>query len=133
MRRYLGKYEISERKNHLLHSHRNIKGYLMHRLKADEDVMEKFLNKWKFVQNVNILKIEEFINILHEYGFTNNDILTHGRIFNFKIDSIRMRLEVLKDVGLPLKITAVLFSQKCFDEYVKYHLTLKQSGKKKYV
>ncbi|XP_014469582.1 PREDICTED: uncharacterized protein LOC106741783 [Dinoponera quadriceps] len=123
--RYIGKNEISKKKSRLLQSHRNIKGYLMHKLNADEDDIEEFLDKWPLTIKVDILKIEKFINMLHEYGFTNYEILTHGRIFHFKINTIRDRIETLKEANIIPKITILMFSNKCFNDFVLSHTTEK--------
>lgn len=121
MCRYIGKCNLSKRKDELLQSHRDIKGYLMYKLNVNEEIIEKFLDRWPVVLQVDILKMEELIDMLHQYGFTNDEILIHGRIFKSKITTLRTRMETLKDYGLPAKITILMFSKKNFNNFVKLH------------
>lgn len=119
MCRYVEKQKLSKEKDKLREFYPTNEIYLMHKLNIDEETMKKFQEKWPLAVKVNIMKLKLMFDMLHQYGFTNNDIMTHGRIVHFKIETLRERLEVLKRAGLTRKLTVILFSKKDFDDFVR--------------
>ncbi|XP_025158790.1 transcription termination factor, mitochondrial isoform X2 [Harpegnathos saltator] len=119
--RYIEKKEKSERRELLLEFYQNNKGYLMYKLNVNEKTIDDFFVKWPQVTRVDILKLKELLDMLYQYNFTHNEILTHGRIFYFKIETLRKRIEILIEAGLTPKITRILFSKDHFDNFVRSH------------
>lgn len=105
--------------------HPNNKKYLMCKLNIDKKTIAKFLKKWPRIIKVDVLKLEEMFNMLYQYGFTNNEIITHGQIVHYKIKTLRERIETLKEANITPKITVIMFNRKDFDRFIRLHTMAK--------
>lgn len=103
---------------YLMQHHKNINEFLMSKLNVDEMALELATAKWPAILRVNIAKLNNVINILHENKITSDEILQHGRIFYFNIKTIEKRIESLKKQGIIPKITILIVSEESFERYV---------------
>lgn len=106
-------------KRSLMQHYGNVSDYLQNKLKLDDEVLNSLVQKVPSILRVNIAKLNQLINILHQNGITNDEILRHSRIF-FNIDTIQNRIAILKKANLALKITVLIKSEQSFDQCVKF-------------
>ncbi|GAB1867280.1 mTERF domain-containing protein 1, mitochondrial [Camponotus japonicus] len=116
-------FERYIKKNHLqqeiLQEHKDVKGYLIDKLNVDEKLLEEAIAKRPTILRVNVLKIDQLIDLLQQNGITGKEILRQSRIFYFNTETLRKRIEMLKNVGLLPKITILMYSQKDLEDYIK--------------
>lgn len=97
----------------------NVKEYLQHKLKVHEEILNSAVKKTPGVLRVNIAKLDQLIDMLHQNGITSDEILRHSRIFYFSIETIQNRIEILKKADLPLNLAVLTQAERIFDQYVK--------------
>jgi len=102
-----------------LQEHKDVKGYLIDKLNVDEKLLEEAIAKRPTILRVNVLKIDQLIDLLQQNGITSKEILRQSRIFYFNTETLRKRIEMLKNVGLLPKITILMYSQKDLEDYIK--------------
>jgi len=115
--------DIQRREQEILKG-KSVKQYLIDKLNTDEAKFEEKLKTNPTILTINILKMNEIINILHQNGITNDDLLNNLRIFTRKVETIRKRIEILKEANIPLKIYIFMHTQKMFDNYMKQKLKI---------
>lgn len=115
MRRAIQKNQVQRS---LMQHHKSVNEYLMSKLKVDEKTLKLATAKWPAILRVNLAKLDNLINILHQNGITSNEILQYGRIFYFNIKTIEKRIESLKNEGLIPKLTLLIVSEQSFERYV---------------
>nr|XP_012226100.1 PREDICTED: uncharacterized protein LOC105674401 [Linepithema humile] len=120
------KKKIAERD--LLGPHKNVRDFLISKLNADENSLDKAIIKAPLLLRVNVHQLNEVIHMLQENGITNDKILCYPRIFHHNKESLRQRLEILREAGIPPRINLLIFGQKYFDRCVNFH---KRKNKKK--
>ncbi|XP_050453822.1 transcription termination factor, mitochondrial [Cataglyphis hispanica] len=127
-------FERRIKKNHLqreiLQDHQDVKEYLIDKLNVDEKLLEEAIAKLPILR-INVRKLNQLIDLLQQYGIMGDEILRHPRVLFFKTETLRKKIERLKEVGLPLKVTLLIYSQKDFDEYIN-HKILKYERFEKY-
>ncbi|CAL1678967.1 unnamed protein product [Lasius platythorax] len=106
----------------ILQDYQDVKEYLINKLNVDEELLEKALTRWPTILRVNVRKINQLIDLLQQNGIMGDEILRHPRVFYFNTETLRKRIEMLKEAGLPPKVSLIMYSQKNLDEYVKYKL-----------
>ncbi|XP_029178831.1 transcription termination factor, mitochondrial [Nylanderia fulva] len=103
----------------ILQEHPDVKEYLINRLNVDQKLLEKAITKWPSILRVNIRKINQLINLMQQNGIMGDEIVRYPRIFYFNTETIRKRIEMLKEAGLSPKISLLTYSQKDLNEYIK--------------
>lgn len=114
--------EKSHLQREVLQDHQDIKEYLINKLNVDEKLLEEAIAKWPTILRVNVQKINQLVDLLQRNGIMGDEILRHARVFYFNTETLRKRIEMLKEVGLPPKVTVITYSQKDLDEYIKHKL-----------
>lgn len=114
------------KKNHLrreiLQDHQDVKKYLIDKLNVDEKLLEEAIAKLPTILRINVLKLNQLIDLLQQNGFMGDEILRHPRVFYFNTETLRKKIERLKEVGLRPKVTLLVYSQKDLDEYIKHKI-----------
>ncbi len=59
----------------------NVSDYLQNKLKIDDEMLNSAVQKVPNILRVNIAKLDQLINILHQNGITSDEILQCARIF----------------------------------------------------
>ncbi|KYN27837.1 hypothetical protein ALC57_02902 [Trachymyrmex cornetzi] len=103
----------------LMQHYGNVSDYLQNKLKVDDEMLNSMVQKVPNILRVNIAKLDQLVNILHQNGVTSNEILRHARIFYFNIDTIQNRIAILKKANLAPKLTVLMQSERIFDQYVE--------------
>lgn len=111
----------NQMKRELLQSQQDAKGYLIRKLNVSDQALENATIRWPGILRVKIIKLAQLIDMLQQNGITSDEILRHGRVFQFKTETLRKRIETLKENGLAPKITVITYSKKSFDQYVEAH------------
>lgn len=114
--------EKSHLQREVLQDHQDIKEYLINKLNVDEKLLEEAIAKWPTILRVNVQKINQLVDLLQRNGIMGDEILRHARVFYFNTETLRKRIEMLKEVGLSPKVTVITYSQKDLDEYIKHKL-----------
>ncbi|XP_011859771.1 PREDICTED: uncharacterized protein LOC105557197 [Vollenhovia emeryi] len=97
----------------------NVSEYLQKKLKVDEEALNTVTKKSPGILRVNIAKLDQLIDILHQNGITSDEILRHARIFYFNIETVQKRIEIFKKEGLLPKLTMLTQSEQIFDQYIE--------------
>lgn len=100
----------------------DVKEYLINKLNVDEELLKKALIRWPTILRVNVRKINQLIDLLQQNGIMGDEILRHPRVFYFNTETLHKRIEMLKEAGLPPKVSLIIYSQKDLDKYVKHKL-----------
>lgn len=103
----------------LLQHYGNISDYLQNKLKVDDEMLNSVIQKVPNILRVNIAKLNQLINILHQNGITSDEILRHERIFYFNINTIQNRIAILKKANLAPKLTILTQAERIFDQYIE--------------
>jgi len=122
--RYLTK-KITQRD--LLEPHKNVRDFLISKLNVDENVFDKAMIKAPHLLRVNVQQLNEVIYMLQKNGITSDEILRYPRIFHHNKETLRKRLDILKEVDIPPRVNLLIFGQKCFDRYVKNFKRIKRN------
>lgn len=109
----------NEVKRSLMQQYNNISEYLQNKLKVDEETLNLAVKKEPSILRINIGKLNQLIDILHQNGITSNEILQNARIFYFNIETIQNRIKTLKEKGLFPNLVILTQAQRVFDRYVK--------------
>jgi len=104
----------------LMQHYGNVSDYLQNKLKIDDEMLNSAVRKVPNILRVNIAKLDQLINILHQNGITSDEILQCARIFYFNINTIQNRIAILKKANLAPKLTVLILSERVFDQYVKF-------------
>lgn len=105
-------------KSSLMRNYSSVNEFLMNKLKVDEEMLNLAIMKSPSILRVNLLKLNQLINILHQNGITSNEILLHIRIFYFNMETIQNRINILKKEGLVLRLAVLVLAEKSFERYV---------------
>ncbi|XP_018344827.1 PREDICTED: uncharacterized protein LOC108750086 isoform X2 [Trachymyrmex septentrionalis] len=105
----------------LMQHYGNISDYLQNKLKVDDEILNSVIQKVPNILRVNIAKLDQLINILHQNGITSDEILQHAEIFYFHINTIQNRIVILKKTNLALKLTVLIKSEQNFERYIEMH------------
>lgn len=97
----------------------NVSEYLQNKLKVHEEMLNLAVKKTPGVLRVNIAKLDQLIDILHQNGITSDEILRHARVFYFSIETVQNRIEILKKTGLLPNLAVLTQAERIFDQYVK--------------
>lgn len=97
----------------------NVSEYLQNKLKIDEKTLNLAVKKEPSILRVNIAKLNQLIDMLHQNGITSNEILRHARIFYFNVETVQNRIETLKKEGLFLNLAVLIQAERIFNRYVK--------------
>ncbi|KYM81393.1 hypothetical protein ALC53_08161 [Atta colombica] len=103
----------------LMQHYGNVSDYLQNKLKIDDEMLNSAVQKVPNILRVNIAKLDQLINILHQNGITSDEILQCARIFYFNINTIQNRIAILKKANLAPKLTVLILSERIFDQYVE--------------
>lgn len=115
LHRYIERHQTEQG---LMQNCKDVKEYLMNKLNVDEETLTSATEKWPIILRVKIFKSEQLINLLQANGITSDDILRHGRVFRYKVETLSKRIEILKEINVTPKITVILYDQKAFKQYV---------------
>lgn len=94
----------------------NISQYLQNKLKVNEEMLNLAVQKMPGILRVNIVKLDQLIDLLHQNGITSDEILRHARIFYFNIDTIQNRIKILRKEGLIPNLTMLTQAERVFDQ-----------------
>lgn len=103
---------------HLMQQYKNVSEYLQNKLKVDEETLNSTTKKMPNILRVNVAKLNQLIDILHQNGITSDEILRHAQIFYFNVETVKNRIEILKKEGLLPKLTVLTRTERGFDQYV---------------
>lgn len=95
----------------LLQDYGSVKNYLINKLNVDEKLLEKAISKYPSILRIKLKKLTELIDLLLQNNITGDDIVNHPKIFYFNIETLRQRIEILKEVGIPLKVNSIMYHQ----------------------
>lgn len=95
----------------------------MNKLKIDEETLDLALKKWPQILRINLSKLDRIINLLHENGICSKEILRNDRIFYFNTETIRNRIEILKENDIDPTLTLLVLSECVFERYVSITVT----------
>lgn len=101
----------------LLEEHGSVKNYLIDKLDVDDKHFEEAVTKYPSILRVKLKKLNDLIDMLRQNDITGDDIVSHPKIVYFNIETLRKRIAILKEAGVPLKITLLMGTQKTFDQY----------------
>lgn len=97
----------------------NVNEYLQTKLGVDEETLDLAVEREPGILRVNIRKLDQLIDMLHQNGITSNEILRYARIFYFNIETIQNRLETLKKEDLFPDLSILIQAERVFNRYVK--------------
>jgi len=97
----------------------NVSDYLQNKLKVDEEMLNLTIKKIPGILRVNIAKLDQLIDLLHQNGITSDEILRHARIFYFNIATVQNRIEILRKEGFVLNLAVLTQAEPIFEQYVK--------------
>jgi len=97
----------------------NVSDYLQNKLKVDEEMLNLTIKKIPGILRVNIAKLDQLIDLLHQNGITSDEILRHARIFYFNIATVQNRIEILRKEGFVLNLAVLTQAEQVFEQYVK--------------
>lgn len=98
---------------------KNVRKYLQNKLKVDEEIFNLAVKKNPSILQMDIMKLNQLINILQQNGITSNKILLYTQVFNFNIETIQNRIEIMKKENLHPNLALLIRSEQMFNEYVK--------------
>jgi len=105
-------------KHNLLRNHETVNEFLMRKLQINEKTLDLALTKWSKILRVNLTKLDRLINMLHHNGITSDEILQYEKIFYFNVETVRNRLEILKNENFTPKLSVLVYSESQFQKYV---------------
>jgi len=105
-------------KRGLMTNYSSVNEFLINKLKVDEETLNLAITKSPSILQVNLMKLNQLINILHQNGITSNEILQHIRIFYFNFETIQNRIKILKKEGLVPRLTVLILAEQSFERYV---------------
>lgn len=108
---------MSNVRQKLLQEHGSVKNYLINKLDVDEKLLEEAITKDPSILRVRLKKLIELIDVLQQSGITGDDIVSHPKVFYFNVETLRKRIEILKEAGIPLKISSILHNRRTLDQY----------------
>lgn len=114
--------EKSHLQREVLQDYQDVKKYLIDKLNVDEKLFEEVIAKWPTILRVNVQKLNQLIDLLQQNDIRGDEILRHPRVFYFNTETLRKKIEMLKEVGLTPKVALIIYSQKDLDEYIKHKL-----------
>ncbi|KAL0123695.1 hypothetical protein PUN28_005896 [Cardiocondyla obscurior] len=100
--------EANDVRQKLLQEHGSVKSYLIHKLHVDERLFEKTVAKYPSILRIKLTKLSNLIDMLQQNGITGDDMLNHPKVFHYSIETLRNRIETLKEAGIPLKINVIM-------------------------
>ncbi|XP_077258479.1 transcription termination factor, mitochondrial-like [Temnothorax americanus] len=109
--------EMSNLRRKLLQEHGSVKNFLLDQLDVDKKLLEEVITKHPSILRVKFKKVIELIDVLRQNGITGNDIITHPRVFYFNTETLRKRIQILKEAGIPLRISLILRNRRTLDRY----------------
>ncbi|XP_036148718.1 transcription termination factor, mitochondrial isoform X2 [Monomorium pharaonis] len=109
---------IIARRN-LVEKYGSIKNYLLDQLNVDEKILDAAIAKYPSILRINVKKLKKLINLLRQNGITSNDIVSHPKIFHFKVETLRERIERLKKDDIPLTINLIMCNRRTLERHVK--------------
>jgi len=106
----------------LLQEHGSVKNYLINKLDVDEKLLEKAITERPSILRIKLQKLIELIDMLQQNGITGNDIVSHPKILNFNIKTLRERIKILKEAGVPLRCNLITYNESTLNRYkIKYN------------
>lgn len=105
-------------KCNLMRNYSSVNEFLMNKLKINEEMLNLAITKSPGILRVNLLKLNQLIDVLHQNGITSNEILRHIRIFYFNMETIQNRIKILKKEGLVPKLVVLVLAEQSFERYV---------------
>ncbi|KYM94898.1 hypothetical protein ALC62_14493 [Cyphomyrmex costatus] len=112
--------EINNERQKLLQEHGSVKNYLNNVLNVKEKLLEEAITKYPSILRVKLKKLMELIDLLQQSGITGDDVVSHPKIFYFNVETLRKRIAMLKENGIPPRITLLICKQRIIDRYVKH-------------
>lgn len=103
---------MSNMRRKLLQEYGSVNNYLINKLDVDEKLLEKTITKYPSILRIKFKKLTELIDMLRQNNITGDDIVSHPKIFYFNIETLRQRIETLKEAGIPLKVSLIIRSQR---------------------
>lgn len=105
-------------KRDIMRNYSSVNEFLISKLKVDEEMLNLAITKSPSILRVNLLKLSQLIDVLHQNGITSNEILRHVRIFYFNMETIQNRINILKKEGLVPKLVVLVLAEQSFERYV---------------
>lgn len=82
------------------------------------EILHAAIKKWPGILRVHVSKLDQIINMLHQHGICSKTMLRYGSIFYFNTETIRKRIEIIKNENLNLRLNLLTLGEKQFDQYV---------------
>lgn len=120
--------EMSNMRQKLLQEYGSVKNYLINKLDVDEKLLEKAISKYPSILRVKLKKLTELVDMLQQNGITGDDIINHPKVFYFNIETLRRQIEILKEAGIPLKISSIIYKQRTLDRHKRKSYDSKKSS-----
>lgn len=119
---------MSNMRQKLLQEYGSVKNYLINKLDVDEKLLEKAISKYPSILRVKLKKLTELVDMLQQNGITGDDIINHPKVFYFNIETLRRQIEILKEAGIPLKISSIIYKQRTLDRHKRKSYDSKKSS-----
>lgn len=103
----------------LMQNCKNINEYLQNKLKVDEETLNLAVTKTPSILRVNIVKLDQLIDILHQNGITSEEILRYDKIFYSSVETVQNRIKILKNEGLLPNLAVLIKADRIFNRCVK--------------
>lgn len=115
-----------ERRN-FMQKYGSVENYLINKLDVDKKLLEEAVVKRPSILRVNLKKLIELVNLLRQNDMKGNGIISHPKIFYFSVETLRERIEILKEYNIPLRINLLTLDQKSFNHTIRKILIQKET------
>ncbi|XP_068620888.1 transcription termination factor, mitochondrial isoform X1 [Battus philenor] len=110
--------EILQETKNILGENESTHGYLAKRLNISLKDVEEICEKVPALKTIRVTKLKPFLDFLINEGFTTEDIAKRPRVLTASQETIKLRLEKLRNLGLKeINLNILSRSRKNFQKY----------------
>ncbi|CAH2231404.1 jg27710 [Pararge aegeria aegeria] len=110
--------QIFQETKSILGDNKSTKMYLANRLNISPEIIEDMYRKVPALKTTRAVKVKNFLDFLLEQGFSLEDITSKARILTASQNTVKQRLEKLRDLGLhTINLNVLCRSRKDFKKY----------------